>query len=162
MIEILIPIVFWGFIAYKAFINTQKELGSQYNIPQFLIVYIVQFGLAFVWIIMQVFTFFATASNKTSSSNSSSGASAVTFLEKKSKGIYSTYKGQQILGGMLPKRGSIGSIEYFYDGSTPKLQQKRQGIDYYKTNGNVQVFYRNSSDKNKIKFLGTSVDEYNG
>lgn len=85
----------------------------------------------------------------------------LTFAEKKAKGIYSTRGSVRVSGGLLPHHSSMGMIDFYYDGKkVPSLTGSRGRISIYKTDGNLQVFYKNPNDIKDKEFLGLIVDMY--
>ena len=85
----------------------------------------------------------------------------LTFAEKKAKGVYSTRGSVRVSGGLLPHHSSMGMIDFYYDGKkAPSLTGSRGRISIYKTDGNLQIFYKNPDDVKDKEFLGLIVDMY--
>ena len=84
------------------------------------------------------------------------------YLEKKRRGAYSTFGGIRVSGGLLPKSGSIGSIEIHYDEDLPHLTGSRGGKSIYQAKGNIQIFVQKDaiSKLEKMEFIAKSVDKY--
>jgi hypothetical protein len=95
-----------------------------------------------------------------SAASNSAGLGKQTFAQKKAKGQYSSSGGIKVLGGLLPKSGSIGGLSVHYDGKMPHYTGSRGGKSVYQTNGNLQVFYRRQSDIEDKEFIANSVDYY--
>ena len=102
-----------------------------------------------------------TSQMKNESSSNKSEKKELTFAEKRAKDVYSSRGSVRVKGGFLPHHGSIGSLEIYYDGKKmPSLSGSRGKIKIYKTDGNLQVFYKNPSDIQDLEFLGLIVDMY--
>ena len=84
------------------------------------------------------------------------------YLEKKRKGYYSTFRGIRVLGGVLPKSGSLGGISINYDEDSPRMSGTRGGKTIYQAKGNIQIFYKDSDLKKLegMEFIAKSVDKY--
>lgn len=82
------------------------------------------------------------------------------YLEKRREGVKSRFGTIDVVGGLLPKRGSIGTIEFYYDGCFPRSTRSEGTLRFYETNGNLQVFFRNADDEKNIKFIGATIDIY--
>ena len=102
-----------------------------------------------------------TTQVKNESSSNKSEKKELTFAEKRAKGVYSTRCSVRVKGGFLPHHGSIGNLEIYYDGKKmPSLSGSRGKVKIYKSDGNIQVFYKNPSDIQDLEFLGLIVDMY--
>ena len=66
----------------------------------------------------------------------------------------------KINGRILPKRGSIGTIEVRFDGNMPQRIGNRGKIIVYRTDGNLQVIFRYPKDAENVEFEGKHVDIY--
>lgn len=66
----------------------------------------------------------------------------------------------QIKGSILPRSGSIGRINVYYDGDFPQRVGSRGNVNIYRTSGNLQVIYRHPEDAAKHEFEGRKVDIY--
>lgn len=98
---------------------------------------------------------------KESNSKKTEKEKELTFAEKKAKGIYSTRGSVRVSGGLLPHHSSMGMIDFYYDGKkAPSLTGNRGRISIYKTDGNLQIFYKNPNDIKDKEFLGLIVDIY--
>ena len=99
--------------------------------------------------------------NKPHEAKNTTEKKELTFAEKKAKGIYSTRGAVRVSGGLLPHHSSMGMIDFYYDGKkAPSLTGSRGRISIYKTDGNLQVFYKNPNDIKDKEFLGLIVDMY--
>ncbi len=99
--------------------------------------------------------------NKPHEAKNTTEKKELTFAEKKAKGIYSTRGAVRVSGGLLPHHSSMGMIDFYYDGKkAPSLTGSRGKISIYKTDGNLQVFYKNPNDIKDKEFLGLIVDMY--
>jgi hypothetical protein len=82
------------------------------------------------------------------------------YMENKKNNIYSTFRGQKILGGLLPKKISLGFLTIYYDEDYPKNNGSIGHKTKIVSNGNMQVFYKEAKDLEKYLFIGKSVDYY--
>lgn len=82
------------------------------------------------------------------------------FMEKKKRGHYASYGKAQVLGGLLPKSGSIGNVKIQFDGKFPYNKGSRGAITIYQTEGHLQVFYTDPKDIENMDFIAQSVDKY--
>jgi len=86
---------------------------------------------------------------------------ASTFAEKRAKDVYSTYSGVRVKGELLPHQCSFGRLKFYYDGKkSPTLSGTRGRTKIYKTDGNLQVFYKDPNDIKDMEFVGLIVDMY--
>jgi len=83
-----------------------------------------------------------------------------TWEDKRAKGVTTYYKNNKVKGGLLLKSGSIGNIEVKFDKNLPRSYKSVGKVQYYKTNGNLQIFVKRSSDLKNKKFEGKNVDIY--
>lgn len=98
---------------------------------------------------------------KSSSEEKENNSKKTEKKEKKAKGIYSTRGSVRVSGGLLPHHSSMGMIDFYYGGKkAPSLTGSRGRISIYKTDGNLQVFYKNPNDIKDKEFLGLIVDMY--
>jgi hypothetical protein len=65
-----------------------------------------------------------------------------------------------IKGNILPKSGSIGTINIRFDGNFPQRTGGRGRTNIYRTDGNLQVIFRRPEDAENIEFEGKRVDLY--
>jgi hypothetical protein len=94
---------------------------------------------------------------------SDKSATSVTegWESKRQRGSRVTCHSVSVKGGPLPKSGSIGQINVRYDGSFPRQYRSTGNIRYYKTSGNLQVFYPKSfREHDRYVFEGNIVDIY--
>lgn len=68
--------------------------------------------------------------------------------------------GVRVPGGLLPRKGSDGVVEFYYDEDYPRHVSSGSNGKLYKTTGNIQVFYKKAADAEKVKFTGKNVDIY--
>lgn len=102
-----------------------------------------------------------TSSEEKENNSKKTEKKELTFAKKKVKGIYSTRGAVRVSGGLLPHHASMGMINFYYDGKkAPSLTGSRGRISIYKTDGNLQVFYKDSNDIKDKEFLGLIVDMY--
>jgi|GEM_PF-5846130 len=82
--------------------------------------------------------------------------------DKRKGGHTSSYRGVNVKGGLLPKQALIGgaNVEVYFDGECPQWHSVNGSITVYKTDGNLQAFFRGKSDDKDINFLGDIVDLY--
>ncbi len=90
----------------------------------------------------------------------SAKTSSSSYIQKKKSGTVTNYKGIRIEGGLLPKRGTIGKVKVYFDGSFPKWIRSSGNTQYYETDGIIQVVHCNAEDESKFKFIGKSTDVY--
>lgn len=68
----------------------------------------------------------------------------------------------EVLGGLLPKRGTIGAdAEIRFDGCFPQRIGCSGSRTRFKTDGNLQVFYRKPEAVDKYIWVAKFVDTYN-
>lgn len=68
----------------------------------------------------------------------------------------------EVLGGLLPKRGTMPpDVEICFDGCFPQRSGFSGGRDRFKTDGNLQVFYRKPGAADKYIWIAKFVDTYN-
>lgn len=89
-----------------------------------------------------------------------SNDSVESFYDKKKRGYFTNYYGIRVSGGLLPKQYTSDGIEYHFDGSSPFRIGTRGGKFVVETDGNLQVFYRNRNDIEKMEYIAKSVDYY--
>ncbi len=99
-------------------------------------------------------------SSKDESKPKQKGSASLDFEEKRKKGMTGSYGGVRVKGGLLPKSGSIGAVEFLFDGSFPSKRGKRGKADKYFTDGHIQVIYKDKKQAEEICFQGKTVDVY--
>lgn len=88
------------------------------------------------------------------------GGSSLDFEEKRKKGMTGSYGGVRVKGGLLPKSGTIGTVEFLFDGSFPSKRGKSGKADKYVTDGHIQVIYKDKKQVEEVCFQGKTVDVY--
>jgi len=106
-----------------------------------------------------------TASNQTNGLKNNHKAEEkkeLTFAEKKQNDYYTTNLGGiRIRGGLLPKHLTSGRLDIYYDGKkTPSVVGSRGKVKIWKTDGNIQVLYKDLNDIKDMEFQGLIVDMY--
>jgi len=85
---------------------------------------------------------------------------AMPWEERRAQGKIATYGGIKVMGGLLPNQGQLGALEIYHDGAFPAAAGKEGEATVYKTDGNLQVFYRAEEDLAGVRFQANIVDWY--
>ncbi|WP_277058222.1 hypothetical protein [Trichlorobacter lovleyi] len=122
-------------------------------------------GVVFYGLMRLLNKFTGTDNSDSDSSNDESeprkkGRSSLDFEEKRKKGMTGSYGGVRVKGGLLPKSGSIGTVEFLFDGSFPAKRGKSGKADKYVTDGHIQVIYKDKKQAEEVCFQGKTVDVY--
>ena len=141
------------FVAYKVHSETQKKMRSSLSLgakPK-----VSDYANTFFSLLFSLAKDAAKGGMNELNKNASKS-----YSEKKSAGKSSQLGTIKVAGGLLPKHGSIGTIEFYFDGEFPKYKRSQGALKFYETNGNIQVFFKSANDEKNIKFMGTTVDMY--
>ena len=85
-------------------------------------------------------------------------------LRRNDSANFSTFNGQRVRGGMLPKHGSWGGyFDYRVDNGTNIMVAGTRGtVNLWKVtgDGNAQIFFNKGIDRSQHEFRGNVIDYY--